>query len=156
MNESRRYLRSLRRALPRGQRRRVTAEIRAHLRDGIAAGTAGGLDRGEAERMVIERLGSPERLAAQFPTTEDRPMKPYWIAGGAVAAAVAAAVAVVSVTHTHHASRTPTVARASTAWVSPTMKGGRVTMVALPTGGQATAVRVVLRQVTALQTQQSR
>ena len=72
MSDAGRYLSDLRRALPRGQRRRILTEIRSHLTDGIAAEVARGVDPDEAERLTIERLGPPEQLASQFASTGRR------------------------------------------------------------------------------------
>ncbi len=71
MTDSDRYLRELRSLLPRHRRRRIIAELRNHLDDGIAAEMAQGIDREEAERRTIARLGPPHRLAAQFEADAD-------------------------------------------------------------------------------------
>ena len=153
MNESGRYLRDLRRALPRGQRRKVVAEIRSHLRDGIAAEIAGGLDRAEAERVVLERLGPPERLAAQFPATEDRPMKKPWIAALAVAAVIVVVAALFGVTRTDHTRPAATVTRSSTLLAAPVVHNGQVRMFVAPAGQKAAVaqLQVALRQVVVAQ-----
>jgi hypothetical protein len=66
MTDSDRYLRELRSLLPRHRRRRIIVELRSHLDEGVAAEMAQGVEREEAERRTIARLGSPHRLAAQF------------------------------------------------------------------------------------------
>jgi len=128
MTESKRYLRALRNTLPRSLRRRVVAELRSHLAEGIAAERARGLDREEAERVTIARLGSPEQLAAQFSADAGQPLARRaapasrrtataltGLAGLAVVAVVAA-VAGLAVTHTrHHPSGSTSQRTAATA-----------------------------------------
>jgi len=60
------YLRELRRSLPVGCRRRFVAEVREHFASAIAAEAERGVDRAEAERLTIERLGPAEAVAAQL------------------------------------------------------------------------------------------
>ncbi len=112
MTESKRYLDELRHALPRGVRRRVVSEFRTHLADGIAAEVARGMDRDAAELMIIERLGPPERVAAQYP--DDAP-RSQWRGPLTIAVAVlvvAGIAALVAVTQTSHAKPAPSVAAA--------------------------------------------
>jgi hypothetical protein len=104
---SKRYLKDLRRALPRGLRRRVVAELRQHLRDGIAAEIAGGLGHDEAERLTIERLGPPERVAAQFASDAPAPRGHVVLVAAVVVLAAIAIAAGAVVTHTQHAKKTP-------------------------------------------------
>jgi hypothetical protein len=117
VTESTRYLKELRRALPLRLRRRVVAELRQHLRDGIAAEVAGGLGRDEAERLTIERLGPPERVAAQFASDAPAPRaRAVLVAAVAVLVIVTGAV----VTHTRHATKAPTPP--STTYASPRVR----------------------------------
>jgi len=125
MTESKRYLRALRNTLPRSLRRRVVAELRSHLAEGIAAERARGLDREEAERVTIARLGSPEQLAAQFSADAGQPVarraapasrRTATALAGLAVVAVVAAVAGLAVTHTrHHPSGSTSQRTAATA-----------------------------------------
>jgi len=125
MTESKRYLRALRNTLPRSLRRRVVAELRSHLAEGIAAERARGLDREEAERVTIARLGSPEQLAAQFSADAGQPVarraapasrRTVTALAGLAVVAVVAAVAGLAVTHTrHHPSGSTSQRTAATA-----------------------------------------
>jgi hypothetical protein len=60
------YLHDLRRALPIGCRRRFVAELREHFASAVAAEAEHGVDRTEAARLTIERLGPADALAAQL------------------------------------------------------------------------------------------
>jgi hypothetical protein len=60
------YLRELRRALPIGCRRRFAAEIREHFESAVACEAEQGVERDEAERLTIERLGPARALADQL------------------------------------------------------------------------------------------
>jgi hypothetical protein len=60
------YLRELRRALPLGCRRRFVAEMREHFESAVAAEAQNGVERDEAERLTIERLGPARELADQL------------------------------------------------------------------------------------------
>ena len=125
MTESKRYLRALRKTLPRSLQRRVVAELRSHLAEGIAAERARGLDREEAERVTIARLGSPEQLAAQFSADAGQPVarraapasrRTVTALAGLAVVAVVAAVAGLAVTHTrHHPSGSTSQRTAATA-----------------------------------------
>ena len=139
MSASEAYLEELRRALPRRHRRRVVAEIRGHLADGIAAETASGADPEEAERLTIERLGPPERIAAQF--GEGSARRPTGKAAALVAAGgVAALLSVFAVT----ASRHPTVGATTTA--RPVAAPGTMVYVhSVPSGYRAGQVAILGR-----------
>lgn len=81
-------------------------ELRAHVADGIAAETAQGLDRDEAERLTIERLGPADRVAAQFAADAPRSYRRAAIVvAGATLLVVAAGV---GVTHTNRATTADT------------------------------------------------
>lgn len=134
MTESKRYLRALRNTLPRSRRRRVVAEIRSHLREGIAAERARGLDRDEAERVTIARLGSPEQLAAQFAADAGQPAARFTapasgrtvtVLTGLAALAVVAAVAGLAVTHTRHHPSGSTIQRTA---ATATLPSGTVVL----------------------------
>ena len=66
MSDAEAYLRELRGALPVGCRRRFVAEVREHFASAIAAEAERGVDRAEAERLTIERLGPAEAMARQL------------------------------------------------------------------------------------------
>ena len=66
MSDAETYLRELRRALPVGCRRRFVAEVREHFASAIAAEAENGVERGEAERLTIDRLGPARALAGQL------------------------------------------------------------------------------------------
>jgi hypothetical protein len=112
---SERYLDELRRALPRRLRRSVGAEIRAHLADGIAAETANGMDRDEAERLTIDRLGPADRVAAQFAADAPRSHRLAALVVAVAVLAIAAVAAALAVTHTSHATHAPTTRAATPA-----------------------------------------
>jgi hypothetical protein len=61
------YLAELRRDLPMGAaRRRILAEVGAHLEDGVQAARDSGLPAPDAERRAVERFGSPAELARRL------------------------------------------------------------------------------------------
>jgi hypothetical protein len=60
------YLRELRRALPMGCRRRFVAEVTEHFESAASAEATRGVERGEADRLTIERLGPAHALAGQL------------------------------------------------------------------------------------------
>ena len=61
------FLAELRRGLPLGMgRRRILAEVGAHLEDGARAARDAGLPAPEAERRAVERFGSPSELARRL------------------------------------------------------------------------------------------
>ena len=66
MSAAEAYLRELRRALPIGCRRRFVAEMREHFASAVTAEAERGVDRGEAERLTIERLGPAHAVAGQL------------------------------------------------------------------------------------------
>ena len=81
------FLAELRRDLPAGSgRRRILAEVGAHLEDGVEAARAAGLPGPDAERRAVERFGSPGDLARQLAAD--------LAAAGARGAAAVAALAV--------------------------------------------------------------
>ena len=134
MTESKRYLRALRNTLPRSLRRRVVAELRSHLAEGIAAERARGLDREEAERVTIARLGSPEQLAAQFSADAGQPVarraapasrRTVTALAGLAVVAVVAAVAGLAVTHTRHHPSGSTIQRTA---ATATLPSGAVVL----------------------------
>jgi hypothetical protein len=111
VSDADRYLADLRRALPRGQRRRILTELRGHLTDGIAAEVARGVEPDEAERLTIDRLGSPEQLASQFASTGRR-MSIAMVAALGATVFVVVLAAVVSFASTRHApTGSTTIAR---------------------------------------------
>ena len=129
MTESKRYVKELRRALPLRLRRRVVAELRQHLRDGIAAEVAGGLAHDEAERLTIERLGPPERVAAQFATDAPAPRARVVLVAAVAVLVVVALAAGAVVTHTQHAKKAPTPSSAT--YASPRVSSVPSTLVVL-------------------------
>ena len=61
------FLAELRRDLPAGPgRRRILAEVGAHLEDGAEAARAAGLPGPDAERRAVERFGPPGDLARRL------------------------------------------------------------------------------------------
>ncbi|MGW4295345.1 permease prefix domain 1-containing protein [Micromonospora chersina] len=61
-----RYLTATLRAVPQQRRAELADELRASIEDMIEHRTAGGQDRGAAEREVLTELGNPEQLAARY------------------------------------------------------------------------------------------
>ncbi|MFG1660279.1 permease prefix domain 1-containing protein [Micromonospora chersina] len=61
-----RYLAATLRAVPQQRRAELADELRASIEDMIEDRTAGGQDRGAAEREVLTELGNPEQLAARY------------------------------------------------------------------------------------------
>ncbi|MFI6330423.1 permease prefix domain 1-containing protein [Micromonospora chersina] len=61
-----RYLTATLRAVPQQRRAELADELRASIEDMIEDRTAGGQDRGAAEREVLTELGNPEQLAARY------------------------------------------------------------------------------------------
>lgn len=61
-----RYLAATLRAVPQQRRAELGDELRASIEDMIEDRTAGGEDRGAAEREVLTELGNPEQLAARY------------------------------------------------------------------------------------------
>lgn len=130
MNAAETYLRELRRVLPVGCRRRFVAEMREHFESAVAAEAEHGMDRDEAERLTIERLGPAPQLADQLladlrsgalgPAARlSAALTATRIAlGAALLIAVVAAVAIVSA---HSSSKTPTAERTPE---SPAVRNG--------------------------------
>jgi hypothetical protein len=67
------YLAELSGQLRRGRRRRIIAEVRAHLLDAVAADTLLGADPDRAAALAVERFGPPSRVASQFNALRRRP-----------------------------------------------------------------------------------
>ena len=67
------YLEELSGYLRRGRRRRILAEVRAHLLDAAAADTLLGADPDGAAALAVERFGPPSRVASQFNSLRRRP-----------------------------------------------------------------------------------
>jgi hypothetical protein len=67
-------------------KRRIVQEIKAHLLDAAHHEEQLGIDREEAERRAVDRLGSAEMLAARFP----RASRKRLVAGAAVGAVLVA------------------------------------------------------------------
>ncbi len=89
------YLAALRRSLRVGPlaKRRILREIEAHLLDAADHEELAGIDRGEAERAAVERLGPADLVAARFSSA---PL-PWFGAGIALGAAVTAVVGAIFV-----------------------------------------------------------
>ena len=66
MNAIATYLDELSVLLPRSSRRRILAEVDAHLREAAAAGCARGGDIDSAARVAVARFGEPAEVACQF------------------------------------------------------------------------------------------
>jgi hypothetical protein len=67
------YLDQLEPLLRRGGRRRILAEVRAHLLDAAAAAGTAGEDPIAAQRRAIARFGSPAEVARAFNALRRRP-----------------------------------------------------------------------------------
>ncbi|MFG3599596.1 permease prefix domain 1-containing protein [Micromonospora chersina] len=61
-----RYLAATLGGVPQQRRAELADELRASIEDMIEDRTAGGQDRGAAEREVLTELGNPEQLAARY------------------------------------------------------------------------------------------
>lgn len=61
-----RYLAAALRGIPEGQRADVEGDLRASVTDAIEDRVAAGEDRAAAERSVLDGLGNPARLAAEY------------------------------------------------------------------------------------------
>ena len=73
MNPIADYLDELSGLLRRSRRRRILAEVRAHLLDAAAANARLHTDPNEAARRAVERFGPPSRVARQFNALRRRP-----------------------------------------------------------------------------------
>jgi hypothetical protein len=73
MNAIADYLARLSGQLPRCGRRRILAEVRAHLLEAADADSRHGFDADLAARLAVERFGPPERVAIQFRAVRPRP-----------------------------------------------------------------------------------
>ena len=73
MNPIADYLAELARQLRRSQRRRILAEVRAHLLEAAAADRSHEIDPQRAARHAVERFGPPARVAEQFNALRRRP-----------------------------------------------------------------------------------
>ena len=73
MNPISDYVAELARHLRRGRRRRILAEVRAHLLEAAAADVSRGVDADRAARIAVERFGPPARIASQFNAQRSRP-----------------------------------------------------------------------------------
>jgi len=67
------YVAELARHLRRSRRRRILAEVRAHLLEAAAAAAGRGVDADRAARIAVERFGPPARVASQFNALHRRP-----------------------------------------------------------------------------------
>lgn len=67
------YLDELSSQLRRGRRRRILAEVRAHLLEAAAAEVRRGIDPDAAACRAVERFGPPARVASQFNALRRRP-----------------------------------------------------------------------------------
>ena len=61
-----RYLAAALRGIPEGQRADVEGELRSSIADAVEDRVAAGEDRAAAEKAVLEGLGNPVRLAAEY------------------------------------------------------------------------------------------
>ena len=73
MNAIADYLDELSVLLPRASRRRILAEVDAHLREAAAACCGRGEDVDGAARVAIARFGDPAEVARQFNALRSRP-----------------------------------------------------------------------------------
>jgi hypothetical protein len=67
------YLEQLSARLPRTRRRRILAEVRAHLLEDVAASPWSHGDPDRAARQAVERFGPPAHIASQFNAVPRRP-----------------------------------------------------------------------------------
>jgi hypothetical protein len=67
------YLRELSALLRRSRRRRIVAEVHAHLLEAAAADPLHSSDPQLAARHAVERFGAPYRVAGQFNALRRRP-----------------------------------------------------------------------------------
>ena len=74
MNPIADYLRELAKLLRRSRRRRIVAEVQAHLVEAAAADPLAASDPQLAARRAVERFGSPARVAGQFNALRRRPL----------------------------------------------------------------------------------
>jgi HAAS len=82
------YLEELARLLPRSSRRRILAEVDAHLAESAQRARDRGADADAAAREAVARFGAPAQVAREFNSLRHRPRT---IAQRAVAALVATA-----------------------------------------------------------------
>lgn len=68
------YLAELSAQLRRDRRRRILAEVRAHLLEAATADALSGSDPYRAERRAVERFGPPAKVADQFNALRRRPL----------------------------------------------------------------------------------
>jgi hypothetical protein len=68
------YLAELSVHLRRDRRRRILAEVRAHLLEAAAAEALSGCDPYRAEHSAVERFGPPAKVADQFNALRRRPL----------------------------------------------------------------------------------
>ena len=73
MNPIAEYLDELSGLLRRSRRRRILAEVRAHLVEAAAADARLHSDPNDAARRAVERFGPPSRVARQFNALRRRP-----------------------------------------------------------------------------------
>jgi len=68
------YLHELSTLLRRSRRRRILAEVQAHLLEAVAADPLERFDPQLAARRAVERFGPPARVAGQFNALRRRPI----------------------------------------------------------------------------------
>jgi len=92
------YIAELSGELRRGRRRRILAEVRAHLVEAAAADASRGVEPIRAAQRAVERFGPPSRVASQFNALRRRPRAlvhraaAVMLAGAAMASAGTATV----------------------------------------------------------------
>jgi hypothetical protein len=74
LNPIHEYLRELSALLRRSRRRRIVAEVHAHLLEAVAADPLHACDPELAARHAVERFGAPARVAGQFNALRRRPL----------------------------------------------------------------------------------
>jgi HAAS domain-containing protein len=67
------YIAELSGELRRSRRRRILAEVRAHLLETAAADASRGVEPIRAAQRAVERFGPPEHVASQFNALRRRP-----------------------------------------------------------------------------------
>jgi hypothetical protein len=93
MNPIAAYLDELSGLLRRRRRRRILAEVRAHLLDAVAADSLCAADPDGAEHRAVERFGPPTRVASQFNALRWR----WWAIAHRTAAVILASAATATV-----------------------------------------------------------
>ena len=109
MSELDAYLEAIARRARGARSDRFAIELRDHVADALADERAAGRDDGEAEALVLERLGSPDETVAAWKAhaRRSRARTRRRVAGTTLLAACAAALAVVQLAAGHRPAHDP-------------------------------------------------